>query len=318
MKRQRPSQMKLSQLNILVSISERSSFSEAALDLDMSQSAVSNAILALETDLGVTLFSRGRHGAELTNVGKRVLIHAQQILALQEEILKEVNFAKSLQGGKVRLTAIRSVATQFLPGIIARFQQECPNVAVSVVEQFNEASVEDDLRKGRADIGFTDDQVGCDFITGELFRDEYVVLLPPSFFLPSHQLSWEVLKTCPLIIPSNEFSSDKQAYAHCDAFCQITRTDYYAKSDSTIVNMVAQGLGATILPRLAAEPIPPTVQICSLPTPFFRTIRFVVLNSLMLLPEMAIFLKILKASGLKPKCVNLNYLPEAEGGQKRA
>jgi DNA-binding transcriptional LysR family regulator len=294
MKRKLPSQMKLSQLNILVAIAERSSFSEAALDLEMSQSAVSNAILALEADLGVTLFSRGRHGANLTSVGERVLIHARQILQIREEILKEVNFAKSLQAGKVRLTAIRSVATQFLPGIITRFKQQCPDAAVSVVEQFSEASVEEDLRKGRADIGFTDDQVGDEFVTGELFKDEYVVLLPPSFPVPNRQLSWEVLRTCPLIIPANEFSSDRRAYAHCDAFCQITRTDYYAKSDSTIVNMVAQGLGATIIPRLAAEPIPSKVQVFSLPTPFFRTIRFAVLNSASLPPETTIFLKLLR------------------------
>lgn len=62
--------MKLSQLRILVAVADRENFSEAALDLEMSQSAVSHAIATLEDHLGVILFLRGRHGDRLTPVGK--------------------------------------------------------------------------------------------------------------------------------------------------------------------------------------------------------------------------------------------------------
>lgn len=298
MKHKRQSQIKLSQLHILIAIAEHNSFSEAALELEMSQSAVSNAIAALETDLGIVLLSRGRHGADLTPAGERVLAHARQMVHLQEEILKEANLTKSLQGGKVRLTSIRSVATHLLPGIIARFQQQFPGINVSVVEQFDEESIESDLRKGRADIGFTDDVMSDEFVTWEFLQDEYVVLLPRSFQRATSQLSWEQVKTYPFIVASNRFSSDKQAYAHCEAFCKTIRTDYYAKSDSTIVNMVAQGLGAAILPRLAAEPIPANVLVYSLPTPFFRTIRFAVMGSVPLSPQVFTFLEMLKSPAL--------------------
>ncbi len=62
-------QVKLSQLKIVVAVAEQKNFGEAALDLGISQSAVSHAIAALEDSLGVILFSRGRHGATLTPVG---------------------------------------------------------------------------------------------------------------------------------------------------------------------------------------------------------------------------------------------------------
>lgn len=297
MKRKRSSQMKLSQLHILIAIAEHNSFSEAALELEMSQSAVSNAIAALEADLGIVLFSRGRHGADLTPTGERILSHARQIVRLQEEILKEANLAQNLQGDKVRLTSIRSVATHLLPGIIAKFQQQFPGIAISVVEQFDEASIEEDLRKGRADIGFTDDRMGDEFISWDFLQDEYIVLLPRSFPVPTAKLGWEQLKTYPFIVASNGFNSDKQAYAHCEVFCNI-RTDFHAKSDSTIVNMVAQGLGAAILPRLAAEPIPADVLVYSLPTPFFRTIRFAMMKSISPNPQVLTFLEMLKSSAL--------------------
>lgn len=109
MKRKRQSQMKLSQLQVLIAVAEHNSFSEAALQLEMSQSAVSNAIATLEADLGVVLFSRGRHGAHLTPVGERVVAHARQMMQLQEEIIKEANLARSLQGGQVRITSFHSV-----------------------------------------------------------------------------------------------------------------------------------------------------------------------------------------------------------------
>ncbi|HIK18412.1 MAG TPA: LysR family transcriptional regulator [Leptolyngbyaceae cyanobacterium M33_DOE_097] len=294
MKRKHQSQMKLSQLHALIAIAECNSFSEAALQLELSQSAVSNAIAALETDLGIALFSRGRHGASLTPAGERVLAYARQMVNLQEEILKEAHLTRRLKQGKVRLTSIRSVATHILPVIISQFQQQFPGISVSVVEQFDEKSVEEDLQKGLADIGFTDDFMGDEFETWEFLQDEYIVLLPPTLHLINSKLTWQQLKTYPLIVPANEFTSDKQAYAHCERYCQTIHTEYLAKSDSTIVSMVAQGLGAAILPRLAAEPIPAMIQVHSLPNPFFRTIRFAIRAKVDQPPHIYAFLEMLK------------------------
>jgi hypothetical protein len=65
------SRIKLSQLRALVAVAECGNFSEAALHLEVSQSAVSHAIATLEDELGVVLFTRGRHGATLTPIGER-------------------------------------------------------------------------------------------------------------------------------------------------------------------------------------------------------------------------------------------------------
>ena len=83
--------MNISQLQVLVTIGQCGSFSDAALQLDMSQSAVSRAIASLENELNVPLFVRGRMGAKLTTIGERVVTHAQQILELRESIEYEVN-----------------------------------------------------------------------------------------------------------------------------------------------------------------------------------------------------------------------------------
>lgn len=296
MKRKRQSQIKLFQLQVLITVAEYNSFSEAALQLDMSQSAVSSAIATLEADLGIILFSRGRYGASLTSAGERVLAHAQQMMQLQEAIFKEANSIRSRQGGKVRITSLRSVATHILPSIVAQFCRRFPELTVSITEQFDEQSIAEDLRRGCADVGFTDELMSEEFETWEFLQDEFVVLLPPCLRQADSKLSWEQLSTYPLIMAANNFTSDKQAYAHCTELCKTLRIAYHAKSDSTIVSMVAQGLGAAILPRLAAEPIPTSVQVCSLPTPFFRVIRVAVTANTLFSPPIFAFLEMLKAS----------------------
>ena len=75
-------------------MAEHNNFSEAALHLELSQSAISHAITTLEEELGVLLLARGRHGANLTPVGERVISHARQMLQLLEAMVKEANLVR--------------------------------------------------------------------------------------------------------------------------------------------------------------------------------------------------------------------------------
>lgn len=294
MTRKHQNQMKLSQLRILIAVAEESSFSGAALQLEMSQSAVSHAIAMLEADLGVVLFSRGRYGAYLTPVGERVVSHARQMMQLQAEIIKDANLARSLHGGQVRISAFRSVSTHILPEVIAQFCCRFPEIAVDMVEHNDDLSIEEDLRQGRADIGLVERSLSNEFETWELLKDEYVVLFPPTFEPTSSTLSWEQLSTYPLIMPPDTDKFDAHIYAHCAAYGKTLHIGYQIRSDSTIVSMVARGLGATIIPRLAAEPIPQAVQVYSLPVPLFRIIKVAMLANALQVPAVFAFLDLLK------------------------
>lgn len=287
-------QIKLSQLRILLAVAESGSFSEAAWQLEMSQSAVSSAIASLEASLGVELFFRGRHGASPTPIGTQMISHAYQMQDVLAAMLRDAHSARSLHGGQVRVSSFRSVSTHILPGVIAQFCQQHSQIPVSVLEHFDDFSIAEDLRKGRADIGFVERPLSDEFETWELLRDEYVVLLPPSAAneKPESPLSWEQLSAYPLIMGPEEF--DRHIYAHCALYGKALQVAYYLKEDSTIVSMVAQGLGATIIPRLAAEPIPATVPVCNLPVPLFRMIRVAVLANALQIPAVFAFLDLLK------------------------
>lgn len=282
--------MRLSQIQALIAVANCANFSEAALQLELSQSAVSHAIATLETELGVQLFHRGRHGAQLTPVGERILIHGLQIVRSLEHMVKEADLEKGLQGGQVRIVSFRSVATHILPRIIAKFRDRFPKIAVSITEVYYTQAVEEALRSGKADIGFVSLPISDEFETREILRDNYLVLLPPNAKCKNAKITWEELANYPLILqpPETACSIPLRKYLATSP-CPINIA-YELTEDSTIVSMVVQGLGAAILPRLAAEPIPAQVKICSFPADFQRVIGVAILREGLLIPAVFAFL----------------------------
>ena len=288
--------IKLTQLRAMVAVAESGNFSEAGLQLGVSQSAVSHAIATLEAELGVVLFSRGRHGAHLTPVGERMLQHARQMLDLLEVMDKEASLAKGLEGGQVRVTSIRSVGTHVLPEVIAQFRDRYPAISVALTEYRGDDGIEQALREGRADIGFTCLPTGPEFETVELFQDEYIALLPPNAKLKHAPLTWEELATYPMILPAATDYCSLIIQNHLSQLNQSINPAYRITEDSTIVGMVMRGLGATIIARLAAEPLPADVQVHGLPVPLVRTIRVLTLREALHPPSVYAFLDTLKRS----------------------
>jgi len=97
---------------------------------------------------------------------------------------------------------------------------------------------------------------------------------------------------------SDPVSCSLLIHRHCAGFGHTLKVAYNVRADSTMVGMVVQGLGATILPRLAAEPIPAGVKVYSLPVPLFRVIGVTVLADALQIPAVFAFLEMLKANRL--------------------
>jgi DNA-binding transcriptional LysR family regulator len=288
--------MNIFHLHIFLTVVEQGSFSTAALKCDISQSAVSRAIAALEEQLGVSLLTRGRFGARPTPVGDRVLTHARQILQCCESIDYEVNLAKGLQGGRVRVASFRSTATHILPPLIVKFCQRFPNIEVTLTEA-DPLGVERALREGQVDIGLVPLPRSEEFDTWEIARDEFVVLLPQSIGKIPEVLTWEELSTHSFIL-YNYAECTSAVRKHWAKWGQSLKVAYEIKEDSTIVSMVSQGLGAAILPKLAALPIPGGVVVRSLPVPLERVIGTAVLASALHPPAVFTFLDLLRGTGM--------------------
>ena len=288
--------IKLSQLRALWAVAKCRNFSEAAMHLNVSQSAISHAIATLEDELGVVLLSRGRHGAHPTPVGDQILSDVRTVMDALDEIIRKANLAKGLDGGQVRIASFRSVATHVLPSVIAQFRQAFPAIAVGITEHQNLPSVHQALRQGMADIGFFYLPAPDDFETWELFRDDYIALLPPDAQV-TEPLTWEQLLSFPLIMAPTDDSCRMLLRKRIAQLGYPLNATYEVREDSTIVSMVEKGLGATIIARLAAEPLPPKVNAYALPSPVERIIGIGILADTLQPPAVFAFLDALRGTG---------------------
>jgi DNA-binding transcriptional LysR family regulator len=285
---------KLSQIRALVAVADFGSFGEAALQLGLTQPTVSHAIATLEDELGVILLARGRHGAQLTPAGEAITHHARDVLHLLEQMQQTANLHKGLQGGEVRIATFRGAAANLLPQIVARFRDEHPAIAVTITEFYDFSYVEEQVRDGKADIGISLLPTSEEFETCKLMSDPFWVLLPPNTDCSSQSLTWDQLGSLPLIV----YPEDNSCFANVrDYFQQAGLTlqpRYQFRETSTILSMVAQGLGAAIIPSLSAYPIPQGVSIAQLPQPLERTIGAILLAETLHPPGVFAFLKILQ------------------------
>ncbi|MEM6254070.1 MAG: LysR family transcriptional regulator [Cyanobacteria bacterium P01_D01_bin.156] len=283
--------MNISQLKVLVTIAQYGSFSDAAIELEMSQSAVSRAIASLENELDVPLLVRGRLGAKLTPIGERIVAHAKTIVDVRESIEYEVNLEKALYNSRLRIASFRSASTHILAPKLAQFRRAYPRVDVSL-DEFDPAGVEQALRTGAVDLGLLPLPRSEEFATWEVSRDEYVVLLPKTETILPKTLTWKDLSNRAFIL-FNYAECTTAVREHWSRWQQPLNVAYNIKEDSTIVSMVAQGLGAAILPRLAAMPIPEKVEIRPLPVPLERVIGVATLANTLPTPAVDRFLKLI-------------------------
>ena len=289
-----PYRLKISQLRALVTIADSGTFSDAALELDLSQSAVSHAIATLEEELGVVLLNRGRQGAALTPLGEEVTAEARQMMDSLERIGQLAQQSRGLQQGTVRIAGFRSVATHILPEVIQQFRHDYPGIQVKIEEYHQFQQAEREVRLGNADIGFTYLPTTPEFTAWKLLRDRYLLLLPSHSDYLDGPNTWERLVKLPMILaPPDDGCRDiiDRHFAHSHLAVQPA---YEVREDSTILSMVQQGLGATIMAQLAAEPIPANLQVAELPTPLERVIGVVQLTEALQPPPVYAFMDTLK------------------------
>jgi DNA-binding transcriptional LysR family regulator len=279
-------------LKILLAVVEFGSFSRAALQLEISQSAVSRTIASLEAELGITLLHRGRFGATLTPTGERILGTVTQMLQLHQQLEHEISLSKGLHAGKVRIASFRSAATHLLPPKIAQFSQRYPNIEVQLTEA-DPVTIETLLKSGQVDIGLLPLPRSAEFETWEITCDEFVVLLPQTDQAIPPKLTWETLARYAFIL-YNYAECTSAVREHWAKWQQSLKVAYEIKEDSTIVSMVAEGLGAAILPRLAALPIPSGIVVRSLPVPLDRRIGAAIVAEQLQTPAVFTFLDLLR------------------------
>jgi LysR family transcriptional regulator, transcriptional activator of the cysJI operon len=172
--------MQIDHLKVFCDLAEMRSFSKAAGQHRLTQSAVTQQIQKLEKELGYTLIERSRRHFALTPEGIALLVAAQEIVAVHASIAERLKMARSVVGGELRVASIFSIGLHELPPRLKAFRDKHPAVQVSVGFR-RSPQVYQEVLDGTVDVGLVAFPTKKPNLACEVFEeDEMVLALPPS------------------------------------------------------------------------------------------------------------------------------------------
>lgn len=237
--------MKTRHLEYFCAVVRRGTFSGAAVELGVTQSALSQAISALEKRVGAPLFDRTPHGVRLTVAGREFEGPAREALEAVTRGVEAVSRANRLSGGSLVVAAPSSLGVDPLAGLLSRFHQEHPDVKLRVVDLPEKEVDSDHLHDLGADCAVTFQQhVADDLQTTGLDPLELVALLPQP--APSILSIDEVLRRG-LVVPAEQSAPRLYLAANVDAETIEESIAVEVVHPEAVLQLVLSGAGATIL-----------------------------------------------------------------------
>ena len=252
--------MNLKQLEAFVQVSESGSFSKAAKELFLTQPTISAHISSLEKELNVRLFIRNTKEVSLSDDGKDLYRYAKQITDLEKAI--EERFYMDSDDGKHFITIAASTipAQYLLPKVLMCYRERYPKEQIKIMET-DSSEVVTQVVDHMVDVGFTGtvlEKKHCKYIP--FYKDELAVITPdtPEYKILKEQnrddIDW--IRRKPLILREEGSGTRKEAEKQLkNAGISMEALDIVASiaNQETIKKSVKQGMGITVLSRLAAE-----------------------------------------------------------------
>ena len=246
-------------------------FSKAAQALNFTQSGVSHAVQSLEEELGVTLLSRNRGGVVLTADGRALLPEIEKLCAAHHALMQSAASLRGMDAGLVKVATFSSVSAQWLPSILKSFGGQYSSIEFDVVTSDFYEQVEEWILKGTVDCGFLRLPSVKRLQTYALHRDELQVIVPCDHPYADRD-PFPVLALAEEPFIQLEEGDDYEIMAAFDEMGIRPNVKYIAREDRTILAMVSEGLGISLLPELMVRDSPTPIKVCHAPLHFYRTI----------------------------------------------
>ena len=243
--------MDIKKYEVLLAAVDKGSLVKVCEEQGYTQSGLTHMMNSLEKEVGFPLLQRTNRGVRLTEEGRMVLPLIREIVRLNENLEQQFARINGLECGRVRIGTYPTIACAWLPGIIKKLNNEHPGIQVEVIEENSVYRLQKLLREGVIDLCYTSRQ---EHMTGEwksIGKDPYYALLPadhPSAHKEKIDVG-ELMGSTFLMCKSVDGMDPDIDRVFTKSGIPIT-TGYTCNSDNTIVYMVEQGLGVSILPKL--------------------------------------------------------------------
>jgi LysR family hydrogen peroxide-inducible transcriptional activator len=244
--------MTLNELRFIVAVAQERNFLRAAEKAFISQPALSLAIQKLEEELGLKIFERGKNDVTATPIGAAIVEQAQRVLEEAEHIREIATQGRNQLVTPLRIGIIHSVSPYLLPDLIPALRKVAPHMALEVEENIT-ANLEVLLRNGKLDVLIIALPFGdTSILTHPVFDEPFEVVVNNDHrwstrrSIKAHELAEEKV----LLLDSGHCFSNQVAEA-CPDLTRRGSHPQQGTSLETIRNMVASGLGITVLPASA-------------------------------------------------------------------
>lgn len=242
------------QLKYICAVAEHRHFSKAADACFVTQSTLSAAVRELESRLGVMIFERDRKSVRVTPLGERLVRQARVVLGEVEDFVGLAGACGEVLAGELRLGVIPTVGPFLLPRLLSALRESYPKLRLYLREDVSERLVRQ-LRQGQLDLlilAFPYPLPGME--TAPLFRDEFLLCLPPGHALErAERVRQRQLRGERLLLLEEGHCLREHALEACKLDGGDANLAYQGTSLHTLVQMVAGGLGVTLLPALSVQ-----------------------------------------------------------------
>jgi len=241
----------LRQLRAFHEVAQTKSFTLAARNMNLTQSAVSMLIRQLETEYGMVLFDRVQREVKLTEVGRQMLPVTDRILEDLKQVHDSAEDLKALKRGKLRIAVPQMLACSLLPPVVAEFENLNPDISLQVMDTTGDRILSA-LQANEAEFGIGPERPMPAGIDAEFLWQEPIKVVLPANFEPdlTEELSWSDLRSENWIQYSDDFTLylEQSIWAKMPFVrAQQTRVRYL----STALAFVGRGLGITAAPSYA-------------------------------------------------------------------
>lgn len=256
--------MNLRELEYLVAVADHRHFGDAAAACFVSQPTLSTQLRKLETELGVELVERAPRRVALTQAGELIVERAREVLRGVDDIHALARAAHDPAAGRVRVGMFPTLAPYLLPHVVAGAHARWPGMELLLVEEKTQVLV-DEVRAGRLDLVLLARPVRVEGLEERpLFTEDFVLAVPADHPLAEGDgpVPTSALVGQPVLLLDEGHCLRDQALSVCHLVGAEERAGFRATSLETLRQMVAAGVGVTLLPRLAVEPpVPPSPDV---------------------------------------------------------
>lgn len=284
--------MDIKKFQLFVDVAETKNFTRSGERMGYTQSGVSHILKSLETEMGFPLFIRNKQGVRLTENAEMILPLVRALLSRYEILEQTVNDLNGLETGRLVIATYSSISVNWMPPIIHRFQEVYPKIDISLMEGGADDIIRwlnDDI----ADFGFVSHRNMESLEWISLCEDPLVAVLPKDYPCPASETFpiKEFEGKCFII---SAIGTDYDIHYALESSGVKPDMRFSATDDHTIIAMVANKLGVSILPKLMIHNYENLVSSYLLDPYFSRDLGIAVKSRANMSPAAEKFLEITK------------------------